>query len=278
MLEFTKMTGAGNDYVFVDTFTKELTDPASLAIRISERHFGVGSDGLIVIGPSRLADFRMDIYNADGSQAEMCGNGLRCAGKYVCDKGFTSKRTLRFETLAGIRALTMEEVRGAEAVATADMGRPRLAPKEIPVNAEGSDYVTVSLPSQDTIFSATCVSMGNPHAVIFTDDVDALNLSAVGPDLENAPVFPCRTNVEFIRVESRGLLKMRVWERGSAETMACGTGACAAAVASVLHGYTDRDVTVRLKGGRLRIRWDADNGHVYMTGPAVTVFEGRLLS
>lgn len=276
MLEFLKMHGIGNDYVYIDTLDRDVKDLPSLAVRVSERHFGVGSDGLIVIGASEKADFRMDIYNADGSRAEMCGNGVRCAGKYVYDKGLTGKSRLSFDTLAGIKYLDLTVVDGKVSLVTVDMGQPELEPEKIPVKAQGRQFVRVDVETSFGRFDAICVSMGNPHAVIFGGDPDHIDVAAIGREIENSPLFPKRTNVEFAQVIDGGHLKMRVWERGSGETLACGTGACATVVAAVLTGQADRDAEVSLRGGQLLIKWDENDGRVYMTGPAETVFEGKL--
>jgi len=276
MIRFTKMQGIGNDYVYIDTITGQIDSLPELAVRVSERHFGVGSDGLIVIGLSELADFKMDMYNADGSRAEMCGNGIRCAAKYVYDKGFTDKLNLSFETLAGIKHIVLHRENGAVSSVTVDMGEPRLEPENIPVITDSGTPAEVVLSADGNTYSALCVSMGNPHAVIFCGDPDDIDLHSIGTHLENAPVFPKRVNTEFVSVLSHTLLKMRVWERGSGETMACGTGACAAVVAAVIKGLCERKVTVELKGGSLLIEWNESDGRVYMTGPAQTVFDGTL--
>lgn len=264
MMEFTKMQGCGNDYVYIDTLTKTVDDPADLSIKVSNRNFGIGSDGLIIIGASDKADFRMDIYNSDGSRAEMCGNGIRCAAKYVYDKGFTAKTELNFETLAGIRKLKVHAEDGAVESVTVDMGIPDISPDELTIDTGKG------------VFRMLRVSMGNPHAVIFCSDTESVEIEEVGTLIENNPAFPNRTNTEFVEVEAPGVLKMRVWERGSGETLACGTGACASAVAAAYKGLAGRKATVKLKGGELDILWDAENDHVYMTGPAETVFEGVL--
>lgn len=276
MIKFTKMQGAGNDYVYIDTLSGDVPDLPALAVRVSERHFGIGADGLIVIGPSDCADFRMDMYNADGSKAEMCGNGVRCAGKYVRDKGYTDQDRVSFDTLAGIKHLDLHLENGAVRSATVDMGVPKFRPSDIPANAADGETTTVELRFGGQVYSAFCVSMGNPHAVIFTEGIDALDLEAIGPAFEHAAVFPQRANIEFIEVQSPRLLKMRVWERGSGETMACGTGACAALAAAHRLGLSERSATVRLRGGELDILWDERDDHIYMTGPAETVFEGVL--
>jgi len=260
-MRFTKMQGLGNDYVYLDCTKTTPPDLPDLAVRISDRHFGVGSDGLICVCPSETADFRMRMFNADGSEGEMCGNGIRCVGKFVYDKGLTRKTTLFIETLAGIKTLNLKVEGGQVSQVTVDMGTP-IPESPRTLNIQGSDYLIYP------------VSMGNPHAVIFRNGVKELNLSDIGPHFEHHPSFPNRTNTEFVELLGPDHLFMRVWERGSGETLACGTGACATAVAANLAGKAGREVTVTLLGGDLHIRWDETDGHVYMTGPAVTVFEG----
>ena len=261
-MKFTKMQGLGNDYIYLDATREVPQHLPELARQISDRHFGVGSDGLICICASERADFRMRMFNADGSEGEMCGNGIRCVGKFVYDKALTDKTTLTVETLAGIKTLELHVSDGAVDSVTVDMGKP--------VPQEGRTLQIMGRP-----YEVRPVSMGNPHAVTFLSGVEHLDMAALGPCFERHPSFPDRTNTEFVEVLDRGRLNMRVWERGSGETLACGTGACASAVAAVLAGKTDRTVTVRLLGGELSIRWDESDGHVYMTGPAVTVFEGE---
>lgn len=261
-MRFTKMQGLGNDYIYLDCTSSTPENLPELAIKLADRHFGVGGDGLICICSSQKADFRMRMFNADGSEGEMCGNGIRCVGKFVYDKGLTNKTTVRVETLAGIKTLQLTVEEGQVVSATVDMGAPEVG----------------ELRSLDILgerYEIRPVSMGNPHAVTFLQGVDALELSALGPLFEHHPSFPDRTNTEFVEIVSPKLLKMRVWERGSGETLACGTGACATLVAAVLEGKAERSATVRLLGGDLLIRWDKADGHVYMTGPAVTVFEGE---
>lgn len=263
MLKFTKMHGLGNDYIYLYYPKLPVGELSALAVRLSDRHFGVGADGLICIFPSRIADFRMDMYNADGSRGEMCGNGIRCIGKYVYDKGITAKTDLLIETAAGMRSLKLQLKEGKAVSATVDMGQPVILPR-------------LSLQIQEASYSVYPVSMGNPHIVVYLGDPDLLNLPEIGPAFECHPAFPNRTNTEFVEVESRNVLRMRVWERGSGETLACGTGACAALVASAGLGLTDRAAVVRLRGGELSIRWEETDQHIYMTGPAVTVFEGEI--
>ena len=277
-IPFTKMHGIGNDYVYINGFREHISNPGELAKRMSDRHFGIGSDGLIIIEPSHTADLRMRMFNADGTEAEMCGNASRCVGKYAADHGLVRNDMIRLETGAGIKILRLEREDGEVIGATVDMGEPILAPSLIPV-AETFCTTTpvqeVPLSVDGTSYSVTCVSMGNPHAVLFLDEIETLDLPAFGPRFENNPAFPKRTNTEFIRVLSREAIAMRVWERGAGETLACGTGACAAVVASVLTNRTDRDVTVHLRGGDLKISWNVKDNHVFMTGNAVTVFDGE---
>ena len=277
-MKFTKMHGIGNDYIYVNGFEENIENAAEFAILYSDRHKGVGSDGLVLILPSETCDFRMQMLNADGSEAEMCGNASRCIGKYVFDKGLTTKTSLTLETLAGIKKLELflgtDEL--VESV-TVDMGEPILESAMIPTTLEKSPVVNETVDFGSGIeYAITCVSMGNPHAVIFTTGIDKLNLPVTGSIIENASIFPRRTNVEFVEVVSKDKLKMRVWERGSGETMACGTGACATVVAGILNGHSARKTTVELLGGELQIEWNEADNHVYLTGGATTVFEGSL--
>ena len=275
-MKFTKMQGLGNDYVYVNCLKETIADPPALAKKISDRHFGVGSDGLIMINPSDKADFEMEMYNADGSRAEMCGNGIRCVAKYVYDYGLTDKTRISVETLAGIKYLDLTVENGKVSLVRVDMGRPILDPENIPVQAEGRRVVDEPLTVDGKEYRMTCVSMGNPHAVIFVDqDVRELPLEQIGPSFENHERFPKRINTEFARVLDRRTVEMRVWERGSGETLACGTGTCATAVACVLNGLTEDEITVHLLGGDLYIKWDREKDTVYMTGPAETVFDGE---
>ena len=275
-MKFTKMQGLGNDYVYVNCLKETIADPPALAKKISDRHFGVGSDGLIMINPSDKADFEMEMYNADGSRAEMCGNGIRCVAKYVYDYGLTDKTRISVETLAGIKYLDLTVENGKVSLVRVDMGRPILEPENIPVQAEGSRVVDEPLTVDGKEYRMTCVSMGNPHAVIFVDqDVRELPLEQIGPSFESHERFPKRINTEFARVLDRRTVEMRVWERGSGETLACGTGTCATAVACVLNGLTEDEITVHLLGGDLYIKWDREKDTVYMTGPAETVFDGE---
>ncbi|MFI5366164.1 MAG: diaminopimelate epimerase [Candidatus Binatia bacterium] len=274
-LRFTKMHGTGNDYVYVDCFAQSVADPAAVARLVSPRRTGVGSDGLILICPSQTADCRMEMYNADGSRGEMCGNGIRCVGKYVSDHGLVRKDTLRVETDAGAKVLQLHRDGGRVRSVTVDMGEPVLDGPRIPVAAEGR-VVNAPLQVAGQTYHVTCVSMGNPHCVVFVDDVENLPLAEIGPRFEHHPFFPKRVNTEFIRVISERELRMRVWERGSGETAACGTGACAALVATVLNGKTQRRAVVHLNGGDLDIEWQAADNHVMMTGAAVEVFSGEI--
>ncbi len=274
-MRFTKMQGLGNDYVYVNCFEEKLTEPSKLAVRISDRHFGVGSDGLILIKPSDKADFEMEMYNADGSRGEMCGNGIRCVAKYVYDYGLTDKTRISVETLGGIKHLDLTVKDGKVSLVKVDMGKPVLEPEKIPVRVEGNRAVDVPIPVKGKKYRMTCISMGNPHAVIFAEeDVRELPLHKIGPLFENHDMFPNRVNTEFVNILDRNTVRMRVWERGSGETLACGTGACAVAVACVLNGRTENSVTVKLPGGDLQIEWDQEENTVYMTGPAETVFDG----
>lgn len=275
-MKFTKMQGLGNDYVYVNCFKEKIAAPAELARKISDRHFGVGSDGLIMINPSDKADFEMEMYNSDGSRAEMCGNGIRCVGKYVYDYGLTDKTHIAVETLAGIKYLDLTVEDGKVSLVKVDMGKPVFEPEKIPVVAEGSRVINEPLNVEGKEYHMTCISMGNPHAVIFTDrDVREIPLEKIGPSFENHERFPKRVNTEFVHVLDRHTAQMRVWERGSGETLACGTGTCAAAVACVLNGLTEPQVTVHLLGGDLHIEWDRTTDTVYMTGPAEVVFDGE---
>ncbi|MBO5259304.1 MAG: diaminopimelate epimerase [Agathobacter sp.] len=275
-MKFTKMHGCGNDYVYVNLFEEEIKDVAAFSIKVSDRHFGIGSDGVITIGPSDVADFRMRIYNADGSEAEMCGNGIRCVAKYVYDHKLTDQTEISVESGAGIKYLTLYVENGKVAQVRVDMGEPILQPELIPVEAEGEKVVDELIEAAGKQWNMTCVSMGNPHAVVFVDDVENFELEKYGPAFENHPRFPKRTNTEFVHVISRTEASMRVWERGSAETWACGTGTCATVMACILNGYTDNKVLVHLRGGDLTIEYDEKTNHIFMTGPATEVFEGEI--
>ena len=280
VLPFTKMQGLGNDYVYVEEFDAPLINPTPLAIAISDRHFGVGGDGLVLMGHSEAADFRMRIFNADGSEAEMCGNATRCVGKYLFEKGFTREKELTLETLAGIRVLTLHTSHGpsgerVDKVRVA-MGEPGLRPVDIPMKAEGDSFIDKEIMINGRRIRGTAVSMGNPHFVVHMPGLVDLDLQQIGPFYEHHPLFPRRVNTEFIDILDRDRIRMRVWERGAGETLACGTGACAAVVACVLNKYTDRKVVVELRGGELEIEW-ADDGVVYKTGSAAFVFSGEYI-
>lgn len=278
-MKFTKMEGLGNDYVYINCFKEKVENPSALSIKISDRHFGIGSDGLILIKPSKIADFTMEMYNADGSQSEMCGNGIRCVGKYVYDYGLTDKENITVETLAGIKYLKLFVKDGKVEKVTVNMGAPILDPEIIPVNVSGlsgdlKQIVDYPIVVDGKEYRTTCVSMGNPHSVVFVDDTDSFPLEEIGPLFENNEFFPRRVNAEFVQIVNKSYAKMRVWERGSGETLACGTGTCASVVAAILNGLTEDEVTVKLLGGELIIRWDREENVVYMTGPAKVVFDG----
>ena len=276
---FTKMHGTGNDYIYINGFVENVENPNELSILLSDRHKGIGSDGLVLILPSEHCDFKMRMFNADGSESEMCGNASRCVGKYVYEKGLTNKTELSLETLAGTKNLKLwlNDKNQVEKV-TVDMGEPILDAKAIPTAFSQSPVIKQQLSiGKYTAYEVTCVSMGNPHTVIFMDDINILDIAKIGPHIEHSAYFPNRTNTEFIEKISDNYLKMRVWERGSGETLACGTGACAAAVAANLNGLADRKVTIQLLGGELEIEWREEDNHVFLTGDAVTVFEGEIL-
>ncbi len=275
-MKFTKMHGCGNDYVYVNLFEENIADPAAFSIKVSDRHFGIGSDGLITIGPSDVADFRMRIYNADGSEAEMCGNGIRCVAKYVYDHKLTDKTNVSVESGAGIKYLQLTVEDDKVTQVRVDMGEPILSPYDIPVVAQGDKVVDEPIEVCDKTWHMTCVSMGNPHAVVFVDDVEHFDLEKYGPHFENHSRFPKRINTEFVQVVSRNEAYMRVWERGSAETWACGTGTCATAMACILNNKTDNKVLVHLRGGDLTIEYDEASNHIFMTGPATEVFSGEI--
>ena len=279
MLTFSKMHGIGNDYIYINCFQETVTDPEKLSIFMSNVRFGVGSDGLVLILPSEVADFRMRIFNADGSEAMMCGNATRCVGKYVYEHGMTDKTEVSLETNSGIKYLTLyvnEATNKVDAVKV-DMGKAILKPAEIPVADDGDRFIAKPVVVDGVSYDMTCVSMGNPHAVVFLPEIDSLDLEKIGPSFEHHPLFPNRVNTEFIRVIDEHTLQMRVWERGSGETFACGTGACAAAVASVLNGYCKREqeILIHLRGGDLRIIYHNDES-VTMIGPATFIFEGKM--
>ncbi len=276
MKKFTKMQGLGNDYVYMDAIHQDIDNESDLARFVSDRHFGIGSDGLILICKSKVADFKMRMFNADGSEAEMCGNGIRCVGKFVYDKGLTDKTTLKIETLAGIKTLNLNIKNGKVETVRVDMGEPILTPNEIPVISDEKIVKNLKLKVEDKDFTFTCVSMGNPHAITIVDETEKFNVEKYGKVIEVDKAFPKKINVEFAQIIDKNNIKMRVWERGAGETLACGTGACATAVACNLNKLTDRKVNVELLGGTLNIEWSKEDNHVYMTGPAVTVFEGTI--
>lgn len=274
-MKFTKMHGIGNDYVYVNGFEEQIDQPADIARAVSDRHFGVGSDGLILILPSTRADFRMRMFNADGSEAQMCGNGIRCLAKYVYDHGLTTRTTLQVETLAGILELQLFPKSGVVEQVRVNMGEPRLERAQIPMHGPAGRVLQEPLVVHGQTFEVTAVSMGNPHCVVFVDDPQTFEVASWGPHFEHHPAFPEGVNTEFVRVIDAQTFSMRVWERGSGETLACGTGASAVAVACHLTGRTGRRVTGHLLGGSLELEWSATDNHVYMTGPAVEVFQGE---
>lgn len=273
-MKFTKMQGLGNDYVYVNCFEEKIENPPAVARYVSDRHFGIGSDGLIMINPSEVADFEMEMYNADGSRGEMCGNGIRCVAKYVYDYGLTDKTQISVETLGGIKYLDLTVEDGKVVLVKVDMGKPELKSDLIPIISENEKVIDEPIEVDGQVYHMTGVSMGNPHTVIYVDDVKNLDLEKIGPKFENHERFPKRINTEFAHCIDRNTVEMRVWERGSGETLACGTGACAVAVASILNNLTDTRVTVKLLGGDLQIEWDREKNHVFMTGPAKVVFDG----
>lgn len=273
-MKFTKMQGLGNDYVYVNCFEEKIENPPAVARYVSDRHFGIGSDGLIMINPSEVADFEMEMYNADGSRGEMCGNGIRCVAKYVYDYGLTDKTQISVETLGGIKYLDLTVEDGKVVLVKVDMGKPELKSDLIPIISENEKVIDEPIEVDGQVYHMTGVSMGNPHTVIYVDDVKNLDLEKIGPKFENHERFPKRINTEFVHCIDRNIVEMRVWERGSGETLACGTGACAVAVASILNNLTDTRVTVKLLGGDLQIEWDQEKNHVFMTGPAKVVFDG----
>jgi diaminopimelate epimerase len=275
-MQFTKMQGIGNDYIYVDCFREDVPDPSALAVRLSDRRFGIGSDGMILIQPSDVADCRMDMYNADGSRGKMCGNGIRCVGKYVYERGIVRKNVLTVETLSGIKTLSLSVRDGKVDSIEVDMGAPVLEPEKIPVHIEKPKVIAEPFSVGGKDYEITCVSMGNPHCIVFENDVDSLDLEKIGPGFEKNPIFPEQVNTEFVQMIGPDEVKMRVWERGSGETWACGTGACAVAVACALNGRTGRSVKVHLKGGDLAIYWDEETGNVKMRGPAEFVFDGTV--
>ena len=276
MIKFTKMHGLGNDYVYIDAINQKIENESSLAKFVSNRHFGIGSDGLILICKSEIADFKMRMFNSDGSEAEMCGNGIRCVGKFVYDKGLTNKTTVKIETLAGIKTLILNTKDGKVETARVDMGEPILEAEKIPVISTEEPVKNLELEAENKKFKFTCVSMGNPHAITIVENTKEFDVEKYGKVLEIDKAFPKKANIEFAQIIDRQNINMRVWERGAGETLACGTGACATAVACNLNGLTDRKVNIELLGGTLNIEWNEIDNHVYMTGPAVTVFDGEL--
>lgn len=276
-MKFTKMQGIGNDYVYVNCFEETVADPERVSEIISDRHFGIGADGLVLIMPSDKADFRMRMFNADGSEGNMCGNATRCIGKFVYDNHLTDKTSITLETRSGIKKLTLYPENGKVKTVLVDMGKAVLKPADIPMNVSGDTFINKPITVDGKEVFITAVSMGNPHAVTYVDDVDSLELEKKGPSFENHPLFPERVNTEFIKILDESTMQMRVWERGSGETWACGTGACAATAASVLNGYFphDKEITVKLRGGDLFITYKSD-GTVLMRGPAETVFTGEI--
>ena len=274
-MKFTKMHGCGNDYVYVNGFTEKVADKPKAVVALSDRHFGIGSDGVIFINPSQQADFEMEMYNADGTRAEMCGNGIRCVGKYVYDHGMTDKTSITVESFGKVKYLDLTVENGKVVKVKVNMGKPELTAKDVPVVSVHEQVIDEEIIVKGKSYLMTCVSMGNPHAVVFMDDVEHLAIEEIGPYFENHERFPNRTNTEFVQVIDDSHVKMRVWERGTGETLACGTGCCATAVACVLNRLTGAHVTVQVLGGEIEIYWDQKENLVYMTGPAVTVFEGE---
>jgi diaminopimelate epimerase len=276
LMNFTKMQGIGNDYIYINCFEEKIEEPSKLSVRLSDRHFGIGSDGIILIEPSDRADCRMDIYNADGSQAMMCGNGIRCVGKYVYERGIAKKDILKIDTMSGIKTLSLDVKNGIVESVTVDMGSPILQAAQIPVLFPKSEVINEPVTVDSKDYRITCVSMGNPHCVLFVDVIEKVDLNEIGSKFENLDIFPNRANIEFVQLLNKNEINMRVWERGSGETWACGTGACASAVASAVNKLTERQVKVHLKGGDLEIDWDEKTGSVFMKGPAEFVFDGTV--
>ena len=275
-MKFTKMHGCGNDYVYVNCFKETVENPEIVAKFVSDRHFGIGADGLILIKPSKEADVRMGMYNADGSEGEMCGNGIRCVAKYAFDYGIVDKTSISVETKAGIKYLELQVENGKVKTVTVDMGEPITKPSLIPVAAEEEIVIEKPIEIKGKIYPITCVSMGNPHAITFVEDTSAIKIEEIGPSFENHALFPKRINTEFIQILDRKTINMRVWERGSGETLACGTGACASVYACILNKKTEDEVLVHLLGGDLQIRYDKASNHIFMTGPATIVFDGEI--
>ena len=276
-MKFTKMQGCGNDYVYVNGMAEKVENKAQVVPALSDRHFGIGGDGVIFINKGEKADFEMEMYNADGSRSQMCGNGIRCVGKFVYDKGLTDQKEITVESFGAVKYLTLTVGEDNKVFKVkVDMDEPELQADKVPVKCDSEQAVKMPVDMNGKTYEMTCVSMGNPHAVIFVDEITDDMVWVDGKALEVHSIFPERANIEFVQVVNRNHIKMRVWERGSGETFACGTGSCACVVAGVLNGLTDRNVTVSLLGGDLEIEWNEDNNRVYMTGPAVTVFEGEV--
>lgn len=278
MIKFTKMHGLGNDYIYIDCIKGEkIENPSYLAKTMSNRHFGIGSDGLILICKSNIADFKMQMFNYDGSEAEMCGNGIRCVGKYVYDNELTNNKIITVETLGGIKKLKLNIKNKKVETVEVDMGEPIFEAEKIPVLSDKYPVKNLKIIAEDKEFTFTCVSMGNPHAVTIIKNVIDFDVQRYGEILEKSKIFPQRANIEFVQILDKENVKMRVWERGTGETLACGTGACATVIACNLNGYVKNDVNVELPGGILKIKWNKENNHVYMTGPAITVFRGEIV-
>lgn len=275
-MKFTKMQGIGNDYIYVNCFEEIVENPSELAVRLSDRHFGIGSDGIIFIEPSQIADCKMNMYNADGSQGKMCGNGIRCVGKYVYERGISKKEILQVETLSGIKTLHLNIADGQVKTVEVNMGKPIRKSADIPVLFPKDKVLNEPLTVGGKEYHITCVSMGNPHCVVFVENVDQLKLEEIGPLFEKHSIFPDRVNTEFVQILGKNELKMRVWERGSGETLACGTGACAVACAAAWNQVTERNTKIHLKGGDLLIRWDEQTDEIFMEGPAEFVFDGTV--
>jgi len=280
-MKFTKTHGAGNDYVYINGFTEKMSqeDKPEWVRKISDRHFGIGSDGAIFINPSDVADFEMEMYNADGSRSEMCGNGIRCVGKFVYDKGLTGKEKFTVVSAGQIKYLELTVEDGKAVEIKVNMGAPILKAAQVPVISDKEQVIDeiIYIPETEEEYRMTCVSMGNPHAVVFLEDVDNLQIEKIGPYFENHVRFPNRTNTEFVKILDRNNVQMRVWERGTGETLACGTGCCATAVACILNGLTENEVNVHVLGGKIKVLWDRESNLIYMTGPAETVFEGEIV-
>ncbi|MBS5932476.1 MAG: diaminopimelate epimerase [Clostridiales bacterium] len=274
-MKFTKMQGLGNDYIYINAITETVDNPEQLAVQMSKKHYGIGADGLILIRQSDVADFMMDMYNADGTRAEMCGNGIRCVAKYVYDNKLTEKTEILIETLSGVKRLFLEVDDEIVKMVTVDMGKPELLSTKIPAISDKEIIKNEKIEIDGEIYHITCVSMGNPHTVIFVDDIRDVKLEEIGPKIETHPMFPKKTNVEFVEVITNNIIRMRVWERGTGITLACGTGACASVVASIMNDYTDRRVDVVLDGGILTVDWHEFNNIISMRGPTETVFEGN---